>query len=175
MSVNRGFSPNHLDNPDEIGRRLNFYKWKEQTLFQTIDLGVEGTTPLEIRFLHNPNEMHGYVGCALYSNLYHFWKKNDCDEFEVEKVVDVPGKKVDGWLLPEVTGLVGDIIISLDDKYLYFTSWLMGDVRQYDITERNKPRLTGQIFLGGVIVSDSNVVVTEDKELKVRCSSGTFL
>jgi len=83
----------------------------------------------------------------------------------VTKVIDVPAKKVDGWLLPEVTGLMGDILISMDDKYLYFTSWLMGDIRQYDITDRKKPRLTGQIFLGGVILSDSNVTVTEDKEL----------
>lgn len=163
----RGFHPDHLANPDEIGRRLNFYKWKEQTLFQTIDLGDEGTTPLEVRFLHDPNEIHGYVGCALYSNLYHFWKKENSDEFEVEKVVDVPAKKVDGWALPELTGLIGDIIISLDDKYLYFSSWLMGDVRQYDITNRSKPKLTGQVFLGGVILSDSKVIVTEDKELTV--------
>ncbi|XP_037038417.1 methanethiol oxidase [Bradysia coprophila] len=162
----QGFHPDHLANPDEIGRRLNFYKWNEQTLFQTIDLGDEGMTPLEVRFLHDPTECHGYVGCALYSNLYHFWRKEGSDRFEVEKVVDVPAKKVDGWALPEVTGLMGDIIISLDDKYLYFTSWLQGDVRQYDITDRSKPKLTGQVFLGGVVLSDSNVVVTEDKELK---------
>lgn len=93
----------------------------------------------------------------------------------MEKVVDVPGKKVDGWALPEVTGLMGDIIISLDDKYLYFTSWLMGDVRQYDITNRSKPRLTGQLFLGGVVLSDSKVVVTEDKELKVTSDGNEFL
>lgn len=124
--------------------------------------------------MHNPNECHGYVGCALFSNLYHFWKKDGSDEFEVEKVVDIPAKKVNGWALPEVTGLMGDILISLDDKYLYFSSWLMGDVRQYDITDRSKPKLTGQVFLGGVILSDSKVVVTEDKELEVSVGRFSF-
>merc|ERR1719458_1239584 len=31
-----------------------------------------------------------------------------------------------------------DIIISMDDKYLYFSNWLHGDIRQYDITDTKK-------------------------------------
>lgn len=65
-----------------------------------------------------------------------------------------------------ISGMITDILISLDDKYLYFSNWLHGDVRQYDITDRRNPKLTGQIFLGGVILSDSSVTVTEDRELK---------
>lgn len=39
--------------------------------------------------------------------------------------------------------MITDILISLDDKYLYFSNWLHGDVRQYDITDRAHPKLTG--------------------------------
>ena len=43
--------------------------------------------------------------------------------------------QVDGWILPEMPGVMTDIILSMDDKYLYFSNWLHGDVRQYDITD----------------------------------------
>lgn len=64
-------------------------------------------------------------------------------------------------------GMMTDILLSLDDKYLYLSNWLHGDVRQYDITDRKKPKLVGQLFLGGSILSDSKVKVLEDSELKV--------
>lgn len=61
--------------------------------------------------------------------------------------------------------MITDIIVSLDDKFLYFSNWLHGDVRQYDITDRSNPKLTGQVFLGGSILSDSKIRVVEDVEL----------
>ena len=61
--------------------------------------------------------------------------------------------------------MITDILISLDDKYLYFSNWLHGDVRQYDISDRSHPRLTGQVFLGGSVLADSKVRVIVDKEL----------
>lgn len=42
-------------------------------------------------------------------------------------------------------GLITDILISLDDRYLYFSNWLHGDIRQYDITDRRNPKLVGQV------------------------------
>jgi hypothetical protein len=42
-------------------------------------------------------------------------------------------------------GIISDILISLDDKFLYFSTWLHGDIRQYDITDRLHPKLVGQV------------------------------
>jgi selenium-binding protein 1 len=39
----------------------------------------------------------------------------------------------------------------MDDKYLYFSNWLHGDVRQYDVSNPSQPKLVGQIWLGGAI------------------------
>ena len=39
----------------------------------------------------------------------------------------------------------------MDDRYLYFTNWLHGDLRQYDVSDRAHPRLTGQLWLGGLV------------------------
>lgn len=42
-------------------------------------------------------------------------------------------------------GLITDILISLDDRFLYFSNWLHGDIRQYDVTDRRNPRMVGQV------------------------------
>ena len=48
-------------------------------------------------------------------------------------------------------GLITDLVVSMDDRFLYFSNWLHGDLRQYDITDPTNPRLTGQLQLGGVL------------------------
>jgi selenium-binding protein 1 len=52
------------------GHSLNVWSWKERKLLQTIDLGPEAVAPLEVRFLHDPKEPQGYVGCALNAIVY---------------------------------------------------------------------------------------------------------
>lgn len=121
---------------------------------------------MEVRFTHDPLRCEGFVGACLYANVFRFFKKNPSDEkLTCEKIIDVPSKKVEGWVAPEVHGMMTDILLSLDDRFLYFSNWLHGDVRQYDISDPAKPKLTGQVFLGGVFLNDSNVKVIDDKEL----------
>ncbi|XP_061517139.1 methanethiol oxidase [Anopheles gambiae] len=164
----RGYHPTDCDDRTQYGCRLNFYRWQERELFQTIDLGDDGLTPLEIRFLHNPRENQGYVGCAFYANVYRFYQKPGSDEYTAEKVIDVPVKKVqnENGEIEMMGGMMTDILISLDDRYLYFSNWRHGDVRQYDISDRANPRLTGQVFLGGAIQRDAPRRVLNDPELK---------
>lgn len=38
-----------------------------------------------------------------------------------------------------------DLIISMDDRYLYLSNWLHGDIRQYELSRSCKPRLVGQV------------------------------
>ena len=88
------------------------------------------------------------------------------------KAIDIPSKKVEGWALPVMPGecdiyniyvilyiiyvmcrcnfvvctaLVKDLVISLDDWYMYNTCWGHGDVRQYDITDSTNPKFVGQV------------------------------
>lgn len=63
-----GFQPDHLKT--DYGTSLNFFSWSKRELIQTIDLGEDGLAPLEIRFLHNPKESQGFVGCAVNANIY---------------------------------------------------------------------------------------------------------
>ena len=47
-------------------------------MIQRIDLGPEGLLPLEIRFLHDPEATQGFVGCALSSTVFRFYKTSVC-------------------------------------------------------------------------------------------------
>lgn len=108
----------------------------------------------------------------------------------MEKVIQVPSKKVKGWLLPEMPGefrervgsaggvlawgdslkpsthalgLITDILLSLDDRFLYFSNWLHGDIRQYDISNPQKPRLAGQV---GALVEEESMQDGEEGKLR---------
>ncbi|WP_273846915.1 selenium-binding family protein [Rubrobacter calidifluminis] len=132
----------------KYGRKLHFWDWEKRELAQTIDLGEEGLIPLETRFHHNPDSAHGFVGAALSSNMFHFYKDNG--SWKAEKVIDVPTEDVENFPIP-LPGLITDLLISMDDRYLYFSNWLHGDLRQYDISDPSHPRLTGQVWLGGLL------------------------
>ncbi|KAF8764164.1 Methanethiol oxidase like protein [Argiope bruennichi] len=146
------------------GRSINFWDWNEKKRIQRIDLGSDGLIPLEVRFHHNPDSDIGYVGCALSSTIFQFRKQGD--SWVAHLVARTPPKKVQNWILPEMPGLITDILISMDDHFLYVSNWLHGDIRQYDISDSNNVKQVGQIFLGGSICKGEKVVVTEDKELE---------
>ena len=116
--------------------------------------------------MHDPRATEGFVGSALNANIYRFYKTTKGD-WAADKVIDIPAKKVEGWALPEMPAVLTDILISMDDKYLYMSCWMHGDIRQYDISDTKNPKLTGQVFLGGSITKEYGVKVTEDQELKV--------
>jgi selenium-binding protein 1 len=50
-----------------------------------------------------------------------------------------------------VPGLISDLVLSMDDRFLYFANWLQGDVRQYDVSDPFKPKLVAQLYIGGLL------------------------
>jgi len=132
------------------GQRLHFWDLAERRLEQTIDLGQEGLIPLEVRWLHDPEAEAGFVGAALSSNMFRWHRPNG--SWEAERVISVENVELEGWPLPGgVPGLITDLLVSMDDRFLYFTNWLHGDLRQYDVSDPAKPKLTGQLWLGGLL------------------------
>ena len=59
---------------DLYGKSLHVWDWKTHKHLQEIYLGDDGAIPLEIRFLHNPRAAEGFVGCALASTVFRFYK-----------------------------------------------------------------------------------------------------
>lgn len=132
----------------KYGQHIHFWDFKNRKVEKSFDLGAEGLIPLEARFLHDPDSTHGFVGATLSSNIFHYWKEDG--EIKVEKVIDVPTVDVEGFPVP-MPGLITDILVSMDDRYLYFSNWLHGDLRQYDISDPSNPKLTGQVWMGGLL------------------------
>jgi selenium-binding protein 1 len=135
------------------GRCLHVWNLAERRLEQTLDLGENGLVPLEARWLHDPDAEEGFVGAALSSTMWHFHR--DQGSWKADQVIAVEGVELDGWPFP-VPGLITDLVLSMDDRVLYFSDWLHGDLRQYDVSNPAEPRLTGQLWLGGLLGTTSD-------------------
>ncbi|KAF5302157.1 hypothetical protein FQA39_LY19067 [Lamprigera yunnana] len=159
-----GFS---IDKIPSYGRSIHFHSWSTRELLQSVDLGDDGIGTISASFVHNPKRSDGFVIGALSSNLIRFFK-NDSGKWETRKFISINPKKYRVGLWIRCLGLMSAIILSLDDKFLYMSNFLHGDVRQYDISDLENPKLTGQVFLGGLIESDSKIEVLEDQDLTYR-------
>jgi selenium-binding protein 1 len=149
-TVRPGFNPADVQ-AGKYGQRLHFWNFTTGELEQTVDLGAEGLIPLEVRWQHDPDSVQGFVGAALSSSIWR-WNRETADKpsWRAEKVVQVEPVEREGWPFP-VPGLITDLVLSLDDRFLYFSNWLHGDLRQYDVSDPAHPKLTGQVWLGGAI------------------------
>jgi selenium-binding protein 1 len=138
--------------PDAPGCRASHlhHVWDlaQLRLERTDDLGLHGRIPLAVRRLHDREAEEGFVNAALASTVWRWRGANgSCG---VDPVITVDPLELDGWSLP-VPGLIGDVVLSLDDGFLYVSNWLHGDVRRYDVSDPDRPVLTGQVWLGGVL------------------------
>src|SRR5919106_2234779 len=134
------------------GQRLHFWNLGERTLEQTIDLGEQGLVPLEIRWLHDPEAEEGFVGAALSSVVWRFSKNGS---WQAEPAIATEAVELEGWPFP-VPSLITDLVLSMDDRALYFSNWLHGDLRRYDVSDPANPKLTGQLWLGGLLGKPSD-------------------
>ena len=121
------------------GSRLHFWNLSERKLEQTVELGETGLVPLEVRWLHDPDAEQGFAGAALSSTMWRF--RRDNGGWDAEQVIAVDGVEQEGWPFP-VPGLITDLVLSMDDRFLYFANWLHGDLRQYDVSDPANPKLT---------------------------------
>ena len=142
-----GFDPADVE-AGRYGRRIHFWNLEERRLEQSLDLGDSGLVPLEVRWLHDPDAESGFVGAALSSTIFHF--RRDGERWQAEQVLGIEGIEQEGWPFP-VPSLITDLVLSMDDRFLYLSNWLHGDLRQYDVSDPLNPKLTGQLQLGGVV------------------------
>jgi len=47
--------------------------------------------------------------------------------------------------------LVTDLSLSLDDKWLYVSCWGTGELRRYDVSKPDSPKLTSVLQIGGIV------------------------
>jgi len=141
----------------KYGRGICFWNWKNREFIKRVDLGESGNVSIGVRFLHNPEKMDGFVLAAMGSAIWHI--TNEQNSWTVKKVDQLVGvSKTPGWPMP-VPSFTGDGVISLDDRFMYVSNWFNGDIRQYDISKPEAPKLVGQVWCG------------ESHSMKIHCES----
>jgi methanethiol oxidase len=137
----------------KYGHSIHFWNLADHRVVQSIDLGETGMIPLEIRWLHDPDAETGFVGAALSSVMWRFYK--DGSQWAAEKVIEVETRDLEGFPVP-VPGLITDLVLSMDDRFMFFSNWLHGDLRSYDISDPARPRQVGSVQLGGLFEPSSH-------------------
>ena len=158
--IESGLQPDHLL-ASGYGHRLHVWNLRKRKHEQVIDLGKEHQMVLELRPSHDPTRTFGYVGVVIslkdLSASIWLWKR-DNGKWDVKKVLEIPAEPADPELLPPilkgfkaVPPLISDLNLSLDDKWLYVSCWGTGELRRYDVSVPDSPRLTGVIQLGDIV------------------------
>jgi selenium-binding protein 1 len=145
---------------NRYGHTLHFWNLRARKNVQSIDLGANHQMPLEIRPAHDPSKDYGFVGVVvdttnLEASIWTWYRENGT--FKAAKTAVIPPEPADPAKLPDllkgfgaVPPLVSDIDLSLDDKHLYVACWGTGEMRQYDVSDPMKPKLSGSVKVGGI-------------------------
>lgn len=107
---------------------IHSWDFKNKRVERTMYLDEVGLVPLEVRFHHDPDSSHGFVGAALSFNIIDWCKRGG--QWIWEKVIDVENVRHPEWPIP-LPGLISVILISMDDRFLYFCNRLHRDIRPY--------------------------------------------
>lgn len=147
-----GFKPEDIQ-AGKYGQQIHVWDWKARKILQSLDLGEQGLLPLEIRFAHDPAKSHAFVASAVGGTVWYVHQKDG--KWDAKPVIRIPawveGKNA---VPPGIT----DLVLSLDDRFLYLSTWLHGDIRQYDVSDPAHPKevevkpiagLKGQMYVGG--------------------------
>jgi selenium-binding protein 1 len=145
----------------QYGHQLHVWDLRTRRHVQALDLGAEQQMVLELRPAHDPNKAYGFAGVVtslkdLSASVWLWYR--DGDAWAIRKVIEVPAEPADPALLPPllrgfgaVPPMITDINLSLDDRFLYVSCWVTGELRQYDVSDPFQPRLTGSVHLGGIV------------------------
>lgn len=145
----------------KYGRQLHFWDLRRRKNVQTINLGEEYQLVFELRPAHDPTRAYGFAGVVLSlkdlsSSIWVWYQDNG--QWAARKVIEIPAQPADPADLPPplknfkaVPPLVTDIVLSLDDRFLYVSCWGTGEMHQYDVSDPFNPKLTGTVQIGGIV------------------------
>ncbi len=149
----------------KYGHQLHVWDLDKRRHKQVLDLGSEHQMVLELRPAHDPTKAYGFLGVVVslkdLSSSIWVWHREaggGNGTWKVTKVIEIPAEPADPENLPPLLQgfkacppLVTDINLSLDDRFLYVSCWGTGEMRQYDVSDPLKPRLTGKVEIGGIV------------------------
>jgi selenium-binding protein 1 len=165
--VQNGVQPDILMGA-KYGHRLHVWDLRRRRHMQSLDLGSEHQIALELRPAHDPTKPYGFMNAVVslkdLSSSIWLWYHDSMQgnggrngHWQVQKVIEIPAEPANPDQLPPilkdfkaVPPLVTDIVLSLDDRFLYVSCWGTGELRQYDVSDPFHPKLTGSVHIGGI-------------------------
>lgn len=117
--------------PELVGDEIVVWDWETKRPLQVEHLDK---APLEVRWMHGPQGLGGFVNCA-YGGTVWYWEDADDDgTLEFERVIELPEGSTPA-----------DMRISYDNNLLYVSLWGANEVRQYNITDPHHPKLIDSV------------------------------
>jgi methanethiol oxidase len=144
----------------KYGHSIHFFDSRTRSHIQEIDFGDQHQMVLELRPAHNPRKTYGFASVVvdvtnLASSIWVWFRDNG--KWEAKKVIEIPAVPATPDQLPPalkdigaVPPLVTDMVLSLDDKFLYVSCWGTGELIQYDVSDPFNPLLIDTVKLGGI-------------------------
>lgn len=141
--LNRGISTS-FGVPAKIGLGITFdlgtdiYVWdlKKRKVIQTVNIGP-GTGALEVRWIEEHGSTIGYTNAPGTSEIW-AWDDLDGDGvFNFQVVIDSSS----GLAIPT------DMLISMDNRFLYVANWVGSTVQQYNIEDPLNPSLVDTVTI----------------------------
>jgi methanethiol oxidase len=159
-SIENGLVPELLLG-SKYGHQLHVWDLRRRKHLQAIDLGSKEQLTLELRPARDPTKAYGFAGVVIsiedLSASVWLWHRSN-GQWAAKKVITIPAEPAEADQLPPllkgfkaVPPLITDINLSLDDRFLYVSCWGTGEIRQYDVSTPDTPRLTGSVRLGGIV------------------------
>ncbi|KAI1732990.1 56kDa selenium binding protein (SBP56) domain-containing protein [Ditylenchus destructor] len=150
--LEKGFRAKVSHEDNVYGSAINVWDVQRRRLKQTLHLPPhDGQMTVCIRMLHHVELIHGYICSAIGGSVFHLHKSTKTGLYSADRVIKFPHALVDGWDETELPAFPADMVISMDDDFLFVACWLHGFISQFDITDPFKPTFSKRIFLGGLI------------------------
>jgi methanethiol oxidase len=147
----------------KYGRNVHIWDLRRRRHLQALPVGEDDQMVLELRPAHDPTKTYGFVGVVislkdLSSSIWAWHRAGGNGKWELTKIIDIPAEPAEESELPPalkpfkaVPPLVSDIDLSVDDRFLYVSCWGTGEMRQYEVSDPLRPKLTGSVHLGGIV------------------------
>jgi len=147
----------------QYGRNVHVWDLRRRRHLQALPVGEDDQITLELRPAHDPRKTYGFAGVVislkdLSSSVWTWHQGGGNGKWQLTKVIEIPAEPAEESALPPalkpfkaVPPLVSDIDLSIDDRFLYVSCWGTGEMRQYDVSDPFKPKLTGSVHLGGIV------------------------
>jgi selenium-binding protein 1 len=146
----------------KYGNSLHVWDLRKGTHQQKLPLGDEYQMTLELRPARDPRKAYGFVGVVislkdLSASVWLWYMEGGQGDRRIGgRTGRTPkegerrgGNGTGTW--KAVPPLITDINLSLDDRQLYVSCWGTGELRQYDVSDPFKPRLTATTQIGGIV------------------------